>query len=341
MGRTIIVGDIHGCFDELQRLLGELDFSDADEVVSVGDLVDRGPQSLEVWDFFRQRPNASAIMGNHERKHVRGILSYSQEIVRLQLGARYQEFREWATHLPYYLDRPEALIVHGGFENGVDVARQRQDVLAATTSGSKYLEVCYPNRHWADEYTGDKPIVFGHQVVGDHARCFGRNAYGIDTGACHGGYLTGLVLPDFQLHRVKSRRDYWTSQQQRWEIPVLQSRPWDTFRWKKLTRELALLQGSKSPNARDFARQLERQLADVDGLISSLIERLEAHCASLQEQHDSKELKRAIAKQPYPSLLFAAVAGSLSFATVKAHLTTPSAVRRAADAYPPTTNTGR
>ena len=69
--RTIIVGDIHACWQELQRLLERCGRTSEDEVVSVGDLVDRGPEPAEVVRFFREDGNAIAILGNHEDRHVR------------------------------------------------------------------------------------------------------------------------------------------------------------------------------------------------------------------------------------------------------------------------------
>lgn len=75
MGRTIIIGDIHGCFGELLELLDKVDLRPDDLLVSVGDLVDRGPAPGEVIRLFRERPNSAVVMGNHERKHVRGIFS--------------------------------------------------------------------------------------------------------------------------------------------------------------------------------------------------------------------------------------------------------------------------
>ncbi|WP_448332383.1 metallophosphoesterase [Streptomyces sp. DSM 41534] len=95
MRRTIIIGDIHGCFDELLELLDEVDIQPDDLLVSVGDLVDRGPAPGAVVRLFRERPNSVVVMGNHERKHVREIFSYAQEITRLQLGDHYAETVEW------------------------------------------------------------------------------------------------------------------------------------------------------------------------------------------------------------------------------------------------------
>lgn len=67
--RRLVVGDIHGCHAELLDLLAAAALSDDDEVIAVGDIVDRGPDSLRVTDFLASRPRATSVMGNHERKH--------------------------------------------------------------------------------------------------------------------------------------------------------------------------------------------------------------------------------------------------------------------------------
>jgi serine/threonine protein phosphatase 1 len=50
--RTIVVGDIHGCYDELMALMEKVDLQDNDRVVSVGDLISKGPKSREVLELF-------------------------------------------------------------------------------------------------------------------------------------------------------------------------------------------------------------------------------------------------------------------------------------------------
>ena len=61
--RTLVIGDIHGCWDELQELLDACERRPEDEVLSLGDMVDRGPKPLEVVRFFMTDPTASAILG--------------------------------------------------------------------------------------------------------------------------------------------------------------------------------------------------------------------------------------------------------------------------------------
>ena len=106
MQRHIIIGDVHGCFVELQQLLAVVEASPEDVVIAVGDLVDRGPESPEVVRFFRERPNSYVIVGNHERKHIRGIFSYAQEITRLQFGDGYDDAVRWMRSLPYLARSP-------------------------------------------------------------------------------------------------------------------------------------------------------------------------------------------------------------------------------------------
>ena len=96
MQKTLIIGDIHGCYFELQALLDKAGLGAGDEVIGIGDIVDRGPETPQVVDFFRTTPNAMAIMGNHERKHVRAgrhevRLALSQIISREQFGASYTQ----------------------------------------------------------------------------------------------------------------------------------------------------------------------------------------------------------------------------------------------------------
>jgi serine/threonine protein phosphatase 1 len=94
MKKTFIIGDIHGCFAELQDLLDRAGIADDDRVIALGDIVDRGPDSVRVLDFFCNSPSRLSLMGNHERKHLRGArhevkLASSQIFSREEFGAAY------------------------------------------------------------------------------------------------------------------------------------------------------------------------------------------------------------------------------------------------------------
>src|SRR5258708_26596507 len=67
MGRTIVIGDIHGCFDELQDLLRVVELRTDDRVIAVGDLIVKGPRNREVLDRFIEDDRFSSVIGNHDR----------------------------------------------------------------------------------------------------------------------------------------------------------------------------------------------------------------------------------------------------------------------------------
>jgi serine/threonine protein phosphatase 1 len=211
----LVVGDIHACYQELLDLLDRAGLGADDEIVAVGDLVDRGPANREVLDFFRQRPGASSVLGNHERKHLRwarGELepAPSQRITRAQLGDTYADALAFLATFPRHRELPEALVVHGFWEPGEPLERQRDTVLVGTLSGEQYLAKCYA-RPWYELYDGAKPLIVGHiDYRGDGEPLVWRDrVFAIDTGCCHGRRLTGLLLPAFRFVSVPARADYW------------------------------------------------------------------------------------------------------------------------------------
>lgn len=215
----------------------------------------------------------------------------------------------------------------------VPLEGQREDVLSTTTSGCKYLDRKLGGRDWASLYRGAKPIVFGHRVVGDTARHRNERAWAIDTGACHGGALTALVTPGFELVQVTASSDHWARERRVWERPVLEARPWETFRFKKLERELGTLEAGRSKTGQAFAKELRAWLGELDHAIPALLDRARARCLALAAEHTDKALKKALAREPASGLLFSAHAGSLDVAAAKSQLNTPAALADAMRAF--------
>lgn len=217
--KYFIIGDIHGCYDELQALLDKAGLSEHDQLISIGDMVDRGPQSAESLNFFRTTPNAISIQGNHERKHVRSFrgqteAAASQAITRVQIGeADYPDAITYMDDLPRYLELPEATLVHGFWEPDVPLEAQRETVIVGTMSGEEYLKRkgIWP---WYEYYDGDQPLIVGHRDYSDGQMrpfIYEDRVYTIDSRCVYGGWLTGLLLPDFKLISVPSRGDYWNA----------------------------------------------------------------------------------------------------------------------------------
>lgn len=215
--RILVIGDIHGCYVELQDLLKKADLASEDRIIALGDIVDRGPESPKVFDFFRTQPDASSLMGNYERKHIRSFRgelqpALSQRITRHQLEDGYPEAVAWMECLPLYLELPEAVLVHGYLETGIPLEAQRENVLCGTMGGDHYLRSTY-DRPWYELWDDEKPVIVGHM---DYLRTgepfiYQDHIFGLDTGCAHGRFLTGLILPDFRLISVASRGDHWSA----------------------------------------------------------------------------------------------------------------------------------
>jgi len=263
---TLIIGDIHGCYDELQALLDAAAIGADDLILAVGDVVDRGPATGAVTDFFRSRRTAEVVMGNHERKHVRWAAGEvapapSQRIARRELGdAAHADAVAWMAGLPTFRKLPEVLVVHAMMEPGLPVEAQRENVIVGTLSGEAYLKQVY-DRPWFELYDGELPVVVGHHDLTGRSEPYVRAdqmVYGIDTRCCTGGKLTGLLLPEFRLVSVPAREDYWSQQQAR-----------HRDLWKTKTRA----DGSFSFG--EIAALLDDD-AEPEGLAPGQIERLEA-----------------------------------------------------------------
>ncbi|MDA0323998.1 MAG: metallophosphoesterase, partial [Verrucomicrobia bacterium] len=213
---TLIVGDIHGCWDEFRELLDLASIGKGDRIIALGDIVDRGPDSAALLEFFRSQPHAESLQGNHERKHFRSFRgelkpALSQTLAREQIGEQaYPGACEFMASLPEFIELPNALLVHGFFEPGVPVREQRTTVIVGTLSGEFRLQRNY-DHPWYELYDGELPIIAGHRdylLTGRPLVHLGR-VFGIDTGCCKGGRLTGLLLPEFRFVSVAARKDYW------------------------------------------------------------------------------------------------------------------------------------
>lgn len=247
--KTLIVGDIHGCYDELMTLITRAHISAEDLIVTTGDLIDRGTKSPEVFRFVRERPNTHCVRGNHERKHLRWAKgevkpALSQTLAKAQFSdAEYRDALAFMEQMPLYLELPDCYVVHGYVEPHVGWTMQKETVLTGSMSGEEYLEAKYGMK-WYEQYDHAKPVVVGHKDYSTVNRPFSfRNrVYGIDTHVHKGGALTGLILPDFQFLSVPAPFNYWATikdQQNgppkatwtRWEseIRTSQTSPHDAF----------------------------------------------------------------------------------------------------------------
>ena len=268
MNRTIAIGDIHGCFKELQDLLDKTGPAEGDSIIALGDIVDRGPEPAQVLKLFRITPNASSLMGNHERKHIRSYHgkvrpALSQLITRHQIGKdAYTDAVTYMETFPLYKEIDDAVLVHGFWEPGVQIQEQKEIVLAGTMGGDAYLKELL-DRPWYELYDGEKPLVVGHLDYLQTGRPLIANdrVFCLDTGCSHGGRLTALVLPEFEVVSVPSRGNHWENVKARYKPVVLRLMPSAKDPWEKIDRFLFAVENQKQVDA-DMAERAARAPED-------------------------------------------------------------------------------
>ncbi|WP_121808708.1 metallophosphoesterase [Mucilaginibacter kameinonensis] len=325
MPKTFVVGDIHCCYDELMALVQKIGLTAEDTLISVGDIVDRGNKSKEVYEYLKCRPNTKVLIGNHERKHMSGVLSYAQEIVKVQLGQDYQSFLDWLGTLGYYHETEEAIIVHAAFEHDKALSQQKEEVLSGATAGERYLEKKYlPETYWSEYYKGEKPVIYGHHVVGDMIQ-IKHNTYGIDTGACHGGFLTTIELPGFIVHQVKAKQDYWKSEQKIWQTPVLKSKDWPNMEFITITKQLEKLSFVEEAEARKFLNNMEKWITALENLIPVLKARIDLFTLELLNIHQ-EQFSIETSKLDFKTFVFKSKANNLKLDDLKKGLNTPQKI---------------
>ncbi len=232
-----IIGDVHGCLDELTELLQTLGYELSGDgspsarhplgrkAVFVGDLVDRGPKTPEVLELVMnmvEQGNALAVPGNHDMKLMRKLRGKDVRLTHglaesiKQLEKRTPEFRERvATFIDalvshYVLDDGKLVVAHAGMKQemqGRGSGKVREFALYGETTGETDEQGLPVRYNWAADYRGRATVVYGHTAVA-HAEWL-NGPICVDTGCVFGGHLTALRYPERELVSVPARRMYY------------------------------------------------------------------------------------------------------------------------------------
>jgi hypothetical protein len=210
--RTIVVGDIHGCYDELEDMLEHVQFGANDRLISVGDLITKGPKNREVLDRFMSEPQFSAVMGNHDlalRRRWGGEKTFrlkdAQKVTNKELKKEKAHYLGYLNTLPFMIDLGTHLVVHAGLRPGVALHSQTSEDLTELRSlGSD--RAARNGTPWYDEYDGDKIVLFGHWPAAAPRR--GKKAIGLDTGCVYGNQLTAYIVETGEFKVVPARQRY-------------------------------------------------------------------------------------------------------------------------------------
>lgn len=229
-----IIGDVHGCADELEELLGRLGYlrdttglwrhPGARRVVFLGDLVDRGPRIIDTLRLARRMVDAGTalcVAGNHEvklRQRLAGVdipVAHGLDVSLAEFAAAPRDVREEMERFldrlgsHYVLDGGRLVVAHAGLREDLQ-GHDSPEVLAfatvAETAGDDGRGQFPVPFGWVAGYAGRAAVVYGHTPVRDPL--WVNRTINIDTGCVLGGRLTALRWPEEELVAVAARRRY-------------------------------------------------------------------------------------------------------------------------------------
>jgi protein phosphatase len=232
-----VIGDIHGCREELEALLARLGYESGSsdspvrrhpqgrKAVFLGDLVDRGPDTpgvLRTVMAMVEAGSALCVPGNHDVKLMRKLRGRNVQITHglaeslAQLETETDDFKQKVAAFVddlvshYVLDDGKLVVAHAGLKEpmqGRGSGQVRDFALYGETTGETD-EFGLPVRYdWAAEYRGRATVVYGHTPVPEPEWL--NNTICIDTGCVFGGRLTALRYPERELVSVPASRSYF------------------------------------------------------------------------------------------------------------------------------------
>lgn len=212
MKRTIFIGDVHGCFDELMELCNKIQLTSDDGVYFTGDLINKWPKSREVIEWVRNRPNTYSVIGNHEYFALADVLDIDA-LGHLESGHKtwiknslpkfsvlqeeLREHKEWILSLPTVIETDEFIVVHGWLH---------PDFWVDTPLEIATLIREYGDIPWYETYTGEKPVIYGHWAV-DGLR-IRPNTIWLDSGCCFGWNLTAYCFETKEIWQARAHAVY-------------------------------------------------------------------------------------------------------------------------------------
>ncbi len=237
MSRLIVIGDVHGCLDELDNLVQTLSVGPEDRVIMVGDLIDRGPDPVGVVRRVRER-GWECVIGNHEDRALRWLRNESMRRdsgrpngMRSPFPNRLREWEAlsgedlaWLWKLPPTIAANGWVVVHAGLESCAPLAEQEYDQLLRlrfvdrdgrhVNMDPDRMEQPEGTAFWAEAWRGEN-VMYGHSVF-DEVRFDtngGTRCVGLDTGCVYGGKLSAAVLDtqslSLEIVQVQAAKEYF------------------------------------------------------------------------------------------------------------------------------------
>ena len=219
---TYAIGDIQGCYDELRRLLEHIDFDPGkDKLLFAGDLVNRGPKSLEVLRFVKSLGDAAdSVLGNHDLHLLAVSQDNNSHISGNSLDAVFaapdkDELLDWLRHRPLLIhdEQLECTVIHAGLppQWSLNDARQHAHELETTLQGDQFHGFCqqmYGNqpKKWKDQLEGIERLRFITNCFTRLRFCTKKGKLGLSQKGPPGTQKT-KYQPWFDVKKRKTRQD--------------------------------------------------------------------------------------------------------------------------------------
>ncbi len=211
MNKIFAIGDIHGCYNKLLALMKKLPINfERDQLVFLGDYIDRGPDSFQVVEYLiglkKEHRNIVFLKGNHEEMlelYLKGIEimhfvsngggrtleSYSKHSKGNGAGLIPQSHLDFFNALLLYYETEKYIFAHAGLKKKTPLERQKAEDL-----------LWVRNKFIRSRYDFGKVVIFGHTHFQEPL--IQPNKIGIDTGAVYGNNLTCVELPEIKFYHA-------------------------------------------------------------------------------------------------------------------------------------------
>lgn len=214
MNRTLFVGDVHGCYDEMMEMIEKLRYEpDKDTLYFTGDLINKGPDSLKVIDEIVAN-KFLCVRGNHEA-HLLNLVK-TPEAIWTEKEKRMADLLKDPFKIadivetwPLWRDTPNALLVHAGIEPGKDALEKMNPnvILSVRTWDGKGEILNSPNDPpWFECASWPKLVIFGHWAAKGLVNVPGF--LGLDSGCVYGKSLSAYSLEEHKLYSVAAKKIY-------------------------------------------------------------------------------------------------------------------------------------
>ena len=206
MSRTLYIGDVHGCADELERIIDAFGFvRGSDTLYQTGDIINKGP---DMWRALQTVLDLGilTVRGNHEEHLIRMMETPEDSWTDKQrkrfkaLSLEQWNFiRDTVKDWPLWRDTPHALLVHAGLEPG---KKRLEDMSPEVLLSIRK----WNDRPWFEQVKWEKTVVFGHWAKMGFVNIPGF--IGLDSGCVYGKSLTAWCPEEDKFYTVPAAREY-------------------------------------------------------------------------------------------------------------------------------------